>query len=432
MAAVEGAASGAAAGAPAGPAGIVAGAIIGGISSYVTGKSAAKSAEKGAKIAAEASLQATQMQLEEIRRQFDYQQAVLMPRLQQQYAAAGAFSDLLGIGNNNQVGSSTFSASVAPRPAISSTGAPVGPGPGAPGQATTPGLPPPTTPTGGSNYVGGPRTGPAAGVGGGTNYVGGPRTGPASNAVTQQQQYAQAGPQAPQTVPTWYPPGVSPGPSDLTPPTPPPPGSTNFARDPDAGFFIDPNVNPRSQEALARSNEIYGPEFTESPGYAFQVEEMNRELERGRSAGGNYGGRAIMEGQRRAGGLAAGEFYNYAAGREREVGRIEQGAARDIGRDDQSYQNYLSNLRAMAGFGDVAGQAVSSSAATAGAASSAIGAGGAQRSTIFNTLGGTQADIATSTGTNINNAITAGMQGLATYYNRGQPPTDEAFSLYGD
>jgi hypothetical protein len=209
---------------------------------------------------------------------------------------------------------------------------------------------------------------------------------------------------------------VSPGPDD--PNFTIPRGETNFVRDPGTGYFIDPNVNPRNLEDLARENEIFGPDFTESPGYQFQVEEMNRALDRRQSAGGNYGGRAVIEAQRRGQGVAAGDYYNWAAGREREVGRIEQGASRDLARDDQSYQNYLANLRAMAGFGDVAGQAVSSSAATAGGISSAIGAGG-QRST----------DIITGTGTNIHNAIVSGQENVAAYYmsQRPQTPPPEGF-----
>lgn len=436
----------------------IAASIFSGITSFLTGRSQSRAAERGAELAAETSLQTVQMQLDEIRRQFDYQQAVLLPRLQQQYAAAGAFADLLGIGANNPVGSTGFNPNRTPPPAITSNGQPVGAAPVAPGQP--PGMAPGQTfmPSGGTNFVGGPRAGgPTGARPGGTNYVGGPRAGtpppggigqPGQPGLTpnmarlqpparadaagqavqayvagQQQQAGPTGPQAPQTVPTWYPEGVTPGPNDLVAPTPPPPGSTNFARDPDTGYFIDPNVNPRSLEELAIQNEIYGPEFTESPGYEFSVEEMNRALDRRRSAGGNYGGRAVIEAQRRAGGLALGEYYNYAAGREREVGRIEAGAAVDIRREDQAYQNYLTNLRAAAGFGDVSGQVIESSAATAGLGATAIGQGGAQVSQIQNVLGVNQARIAGATGTNVNNAIVQAMENLATYYSQQQQNT---------
>lgn len=63
--------------------------------------------------------------------------------------------------------------------------------------------------------------------------------------------------------------------------------------------------------------------FEGTPGYEFQVEEMNRQLERVGSAGGpNIGGRAIMEAQRRAQGLASDDYYNYldAVSREAQFG----------------------------------------------------------------------------------------------------------------
>lgn len=85
----------------------------------------------------------------------------------------------------------------------------------------------------------------------------------------------------------------------------------------------------------AAGTGVYGDVFTESPGYAFQVEEMERQLERVGSAGGpNIGGRAVMEAQRRAQGLAAQDYYNWAAGRERDLQRLGAAEAADIGRLD--------------------------------------------------------------------------------------------------
>ncbi len=91
----------------------------------------------------------------------------------------------------------------------------------------------------------------------------------------------------------------------------------------------------------AAGTNVYGEDFETSPGYNFMVEEMDRALDRRNSAGGNYGGRAIMEAQRRAQGLAAGEYYNWAAGRTQDLQRLAGAEATDAARLDNSATNYL-------------------------------------------------------------------------------------------
>jgi hypothetical protein len=97
------------------------------------------------------------------------------------------------------------------------------------------------------------------------------------------------------------------------------------------------NVSSRSLAGGAGGTGVYGAEFEASPGYAFQVEEMGRELDRRNSAGGNYGGRAIMEAQRRAQGLAKGDYYNWAAGRTRDLERQAAAESMDATRLDSAY-----------------------------------------------------------------------------------------------
>jgi hypothetical protein len=87
--------------------------------------------------------------------------------------------------------------------------------------------------------------------------------------------------------------------------------------------------------AGAAGRGVYGETFEASPGYAFSREEMERQLQRVGSAGGpNIGGRAIVEAQRRAKGLADQDYYNWAAGRTNDLNRLASAEATDIGRLD--------------------------------------------------------------------------------------------------
>ena len=220
----------------------------------------------------------------------------------------------------------------------------------------------------------------------------------------------------------------------------------------------------------AGAQGVYGDVFTESPGYAFQVEEMDRALDRRRSAGGaNIGGRAIMEAQRRAQGLAAGEYYNWAQGRERDLARMmeaeqydiqrgdlayagyEQQRIQDIARQDQGYQdylrrqqidvgrmdtaatqedalraadqqrqdqayyNYLNQLAQMAGFGGgPASTAVSASQAAGAQVGGAYGAQGSNLASLYANQGASDANIAWARGAAMNQAIQGGLQNWIT------------------
>ncbi len=404
---------------------IIGSAVVGGVVTTIGASKAAGAAEAGAGAAAAATVESTMLQINEISRQFDYQQALLRPFVQNQYAAQSAYQDLLGIGGGAQ-------ATLGPA-------APGGPGAGAPG--------------------GTPQYGEYGDVFRGPQG-GGYRTGPEARL-----QVGGGGPSA-------Y------G-NQLAPPAYPGPGATQFTRGP-SGEFIDPNLDPtrladintlpgqvrgslladttlaedpfrqdvagRSLAEGAAGTDIYGDVFQESPGFAFQREEMERQLERGRSRGGNYGGRAIIEAQRRAQGLAAGDYYNWAAGRSRDVDRLTGAESRDASRldaagvnylgrragdvsrldaaaaqedrllavdqqrGDQAYYNYLANLGAAGGVGgNPTGQAVASSQAAGGAVAGAYGAQGRGLAGIYSGLGTDQANIYGSQYASYNDIIQGGI-----------------------
>ena len=220
--------------------------------------------------------------------------------------------------------------------------------------------------------------------------------------------------------------------------------------DPKTGAFVDPNLDPTrlsDQEsgysASVRENRlasgaagqgVYGETFEASPGYAFQVEEMNRSLDRSRSQGGtNIGGRAIMEAQRRAQGLAAGDYYNWAQGRTQDlvrlggaeavdISRMDQAGsvddsrlAFDLQRGDQGYYNYLSNLGNVAGFGGGPAQAaVQASQAAGGATAAAYGSQGASLADIYSSNGISQANANYAQWGGINNAVQGGISNYIT------------------
>ncbi len=230
-----------------------------------------------------------------------------------------------------------------------------------------------------------------------------------------------------------------------------------------------------------RDGRITTEQFTESPGYAYTIEQMGRELDRKNSAGGNYGGRALMEATRRAEGEAAQEYYNWAAlragdldrenravenylgrrgldinrgdvaagrqadfraadqgrmdeaiadynrRREGDVARLDSAAMTedqlrmyDIQRGDQGYYNYLNMLSNMAGYGGGAqAEAVNASGNFGNAVANAYGNRGSQLSSIYNNLGQTRAGIALGQGENMNNAIQSGIQNVVTYRTAG-------------
>ena len=72
-------------------------AVVGAYASSQAAKSSSRAVERGTAASAQAAYASTQAQIAEIGRQFDYQQRVLKPLVEQQYRAQGTYSDLLGI-----------------------------------------------------------------------------------------------------------------------------------------------------------------------------------------------------------------------------------------------------------------------------------------------------------------------------------------------
>jgi hypothetical protein len=242
--------------------------------------------------------------------------------------------------------------------------------------------------------------------------------------------------------------------------------------------MVRQDIGGRSLAEGAAGTGVYGDVFQESPGYSFQREEMERQLERVGSAGGpNIGGRAIIESQRRAQGLADSEYYNWAKGRERDlvrrggaeatdIGRLDQTAynyqgtqqreqargdqgyqdylrrregdvsridaaaggvdrlqAADLERQDQGYYNYLNAVASQAGFGGgPAAQAVRGSQQQGANVAGAYRSQGNALSLIANQQGTNQANINIGEYAGYNNAIQGGLQNYMTYQNMGQPP----------
>lgn len=431
---------------------IIGGAVIGAAGTAYAGSQASGAIEAGSASAAQATLQATMMQIMEIQRQFNYQQQILFPQIQNQYAGQSAIMDLLGLsggaGDTRTGAGGVYG------------GAPEGSGRDF--QAEMADI---------DQQIQDVRNNVSGGGGGYT----GVRSAIEAQQTIRELEEQRAG------VHTEYQTFLQSGGTDLQVPGFPGSGTSQFARG-DRGQIIDPNIDQtrladintlpdqvrntllagtsleddpyaaavggRRLAEGAAGTGVYGDVFTESPGYAFQVEEMNRGLERGRSAGGNYGGRAIMEAQRRGQGLAAGEYYNWAAGRERDLGRLGGAEQFDMSRDDeamynyltrragdasrldaaagqedalqgvdqqrgdQAYYNLLSQIFGVAGFGDPGSQAVSSSQAAGGAVASAYGQQGSQLSANAQNLGVNQANIGASTTASLNNIFQQMMQSL--------------------
>lgn len=473
-------------------------AVVGGVMSKKASDKASKASKQGAKTAAQAQVESTQLQVDEIKRQFDYQQTILQPQIQQQYNAQRAYSDMLGIGGptpgvNQETGFQETARPMEEQEASRAEEVAVY-------QAQIDEL---------QAQMDEPVRGGVSGMVGGM--------------VNRQQLQAQIDEYQAEIE------GVGARPYDqeridasiaARGAQMGGPGSSGVGayRDPETGAFVDPNLDPTKladESAYRESVEgnllagtsaeddpyrnyleqnrfaadtleqdvmvqrtgdvrlaegaagtgVYGDVFQESVGYDFAREEMGRELDRKDSAGGNYGGRAIMEANRRAQGLANQEYYNWAQGRTddlrrrgaaeavdidrgdrayagyeqqriRDVMRDDQGyqdylrrlemdAARldeagsqedrlrasDLARSDQGYYNYLDALANQAGFGGgPAAQAVDASQAAGAATAGAYGAQGRQLSNIYADEGASQANIAYAEGAAINNALQSGAE----------------------
>jgi len=450
-------------------------AIVGAVASNVAANRQSDAVESGATNAAQATIESTRLQIDEIRRQFDYQQDILLPQIQSQYNAQGAFSDLLGIGGA-QVG---VNQDTGFQPQARSRGAQdqrrqqerdIYDQALARGSISQEEYDREI-----SNIDARPYDGDRMAA---ENRARGPQF-PGSGA-TQFQRGQEGQFIDPNIDPTRLQDINTLGDtvrSNLQ-------AGTTAENDPYRNFIDDnqiasatPGQDVRVQRAGnvrladgAAGTGVYGETFEASPGYAFQVEEANRASDRIGSAGGNYGGRAIIEAQRRAQGLAAGEYYNYAAGRERDLGRLGQAEAVDIGRGDtalsqfesqriadvgrgdqayqdylrrregdasrldsaaaqedsliasdqargdQSYYNYINNVGRVAGFGGgPAAQAVNASQVAGSATAGAYARQGGQLSGIYGGLGEDQANIEGGRVANINNSLISGAQNYATY-----------------
>lgn len=221
-------------------------------------------------------------------------------------------------------------------------------------------------------------------------------------------------------------------------------------------FGTDYRDDPRYQHAM-ETGDLVGTEFQTSPGYQFQLEEAQRELDRKNSVGGgNYGGRALMEAQTRAQGIADQDYYNWLDQRRMDLSRTDQaldtsvrdsrrreelnvargdsamdnyfsrrsgdvnrgiGAintnqnylAQDRQRQDQAYYNFINMLMGSANSGAV--DAGVGASARAGAANQGAYANeGNNLSRIWENFGNTQANIAMGEASGWNNAIQGGVQ----------------------
>ena len=468
---------------------IVGSAIIGGVVSSRAASDASSASRSGADAAAQATITNSQLQIEEIQRQFDYQQQVLLPQIQQQYNAQRAYSDLLGI-SGPSIGSN-FDTGYTPEARDQAIQDQRRQEEIAVYQDAMDQLDPndPEYEDALASYE---------------DAIGDVEGRLSDQEMIDQENLAR---------------GAQMGGE----------GSSGLGRQPsdfrrEDGSFVDPNLDPTrladesayrdsvegnllagdsieddpynnylrentlasgsmEEDAMVqRTNDVrlaegaagqgvYGEDFQTSPGYSFAVEEMGRATDRIGSAGGpNIGGRAIMEAQRRAQGLADQEYYNWAGGRERDLGRLgdaeatdisrgdqaaagyesqrlqdvmrqdsgyqdylrrlETDAARldeagsqedrlrasDLARSDQGYYNYLDALSNQAGFGGgPAADAVDASQAAGAQATGAYRNEGNNLSRIASDEGTSQANIAYARGAGINNAIQSGAENWITY-----------------
>lgn len=521
---------------------IAAGTLITGYFSKEAGDASSEAIQEGSDAAARATIQSTELQVAELRRQFDYSMAVLMPQIQQQYNAQGAYGDLLGF--------------TAATPDGSGDQRIEGQAPGSPnyvgGTVQAGG---PTGTVDGGQFIGGSTTNPAAN----TDPANWPRSGRASEEQireafmtfkgrepTQEEMQYYYGSDKHKRANQLWDDVISGGvredaqstvsvaereaqwgqaaQAQQTPTFGRDTGPTNFTRD-DQGAFIDPNltqtqlteqvqgnllaptdlqgdellnftrdnplagpieddllINRTADVRLAtadvgddpylqnvRGTAIAGDTFQESPGYAWQVEEMERAQDRVDSAGGNYGGRALMEAQRRRQGLASTDYYNWAdlrgedlaredtayqawlnrtgvdvqrgdialegyqgrldqdvyrgddaarnyyGRRAGDAARLDQADVYDRQRRDEGYYNYLNNTARAAGYGgNPIGTAASAAISTGAGIANAYGSQGQQLSTNYARTGSQLAGINYQTQENYNNAIQSGLENYLT------------------
>lgn len=204
--------------------------------------------------------------------------------------------------------------------------------------------------------------------------------------------------------------------------------------------------------AFAQDTAVVGDDFRTSPGYEFSVEQGQREVDRKNSAGGNYGGRALMEATRRMQGEADQEYYNWVQARHGDLARQDQAAAAyqgreatdvargdaamdnyfgrragdvtrqdqaiaqnqamgqyDVQRQDQAYYNYLQSVGGAAGIQGSVNQGVAASGAAGAGIANAYGNQGGRLASIYQGLGQDRANIAMGTTANVNQSIQSGI-----------------------
>lgn len=356
---------------------IIGGAVIGAVATDRAGDKAAAAAESGATTAAQAQILSTQMQVDEITRQFDYQQQILLPQIQQQYNAQGAFADLLGVGGlqvgqNAETGYIPQPRSMERQQAIRKNERDLYDQLLAEGQMTRQEYDQAINELDNRPYESeiiaqdNVARGPQFPTRGSTTF----RRGSRGEFVdpnldpTRLADVSTFGNEVRSNLLAGTSPGEDPYRSyidenRIAAATPELDARVARARDVTmtgargnvlaaptslSEDQIRRDIGSRSLAAGAAGTGVYGDTFETSPGYEFAVEQQQRATDRLLSRGGNYGGRAVLEAQRRAKGLASQEYYNWAAGRTSDLQRLGAAEAADIGRLDTSAYDYQNRI----------------------------------------------------------------------------------------
>ena len=377
---------------------VVAGAVISGYMGKESAEDAAAAAERGAGRGIDATMDATLMQLEEMRYQFDYAQAALASGRQAQYNAQNAFSTMLGInGPNTDVGGDRASYSQletgSGTPSLS-RGAGTGGGRGGGGDSGYLTSPPPERPEykdHGAGYkeamnqysqerdqwyqneqsareaVSGQSTmldryGNIQTFGANAEFA--PNVGERGFVDPMADPTRMAGPSQDTDIMTrnvmanrLAGPDVASDPffqytgdtagyenvaaRSLAGPT--------YQEDPYFSRVADTGYTPEGYAPGTYEANTYTPEmlttdtFEASPGYNFQLEQGMNTLSNRNSAGGNYGGAALKEAMRYGEGVAQQDYYNWAGLRQGDLSRQDTASQFNLGREDTANRFNIGN-----------------------------------------------------------------------------------------
>ena len=180
--------------------------------------------------------------------------------------------------------------------------------------------------------------------------------------------------------------------------------------------------------------------FTESPGYGFRVSEGEKGIDRYQSRSGmRLSGRGLKEALRFNQDTASQEFGNYV---NRNLASRQQGQSelmnyfnrRLTNRElrTKERENYTSRLFQLAGLGQGGVNTAVSAGTNAANNISGINQNtGNQLSNLYSNQGSNLANVYGQRGDNVNNAITSGIQNLATYY-YSRPPSGSVNNIYSD